>query len=116
MTNDIQDAISALEAAESRLVGINHFTGYGSPATVQKIQAAVAMLRAYTAVPDTNDWRIDHSAGQKDSERLDWLDQQSEAYGFESEHHGNRWVLDGPFKSIRAAIDTAISSQGAGHE
>ena len=41
----------------------------------------------------------------KDRERLDSLDKLCEAYGFEI-HEGNRWVLDGPFRSVRDAIDS----------
>ena len=45
---------------------------------------------------------------RKDAERLDWLDQQGEAYGVH-EHEGNRWLIDGPFKSLRVAIDAAVA-------
>jgi hypothetical protein len=41
----------------------------------------------------------------KDRERLDNLDKLCEAYGFEV-HEGNRWVLDGPFRNVRDAIDS----------
>lgn len=41
-----------------------------------------------------------------DAERLDSLDKLCEAYGFEGVHEGNRWVIDGPFRSIRDAIDS----------
>ena len=48
---------------------------------------------------------------RKDKERLDWLDKQGEAYGTEGVHEGNRWGLDGPFLSARAAIDAAIAAR-----
>lgn len=41
-----------------------------------------------------------------DAERLDSLDKLREAYGFEGVHEGNRWVLDGPFRNVRDAIDS----------
>ena len=41
----------------------------------------------------------------RDRERLDSLDKLCEAYGFEV-HEGNRWVIDGPFISVRDAIDS----------
>jgi hypothetical protein len=48
-----------------------------------------------------------------DAERLEWLDRQAEAYGFEDLHEGNRWLIDGPFPNLRAAIDAARSAQAA---
>lgn len=42
-----------------------------------------------------------------DAERLDTLDRLGYAYGFEDMHEGNRWVIEGPFKSVRDAIDDA---------
>lgn len=41
----------------------------------------------------------------KDAERLNTLDQLSESYGFQDIHEGNRWMIEGPFKNVRAAID-----------
>lgn len=40
-----------------------------------------------------------------DTERLNWLDSQVEGYGFEGIQEGNRWHIDGPFYSLRHAID-----------
>lgn len=45
-----------------------------------------------------------------DSSRLEWLDRQGHAYGFEDMHEGNRWLIDGPFTNLRTAIDTAMQS------
>ena len=45
----------------------------------------------------------------KDSGRLDLLDSLCEAYGFQDIHEGNRWVIDGPFRDIRAAADSLES-------
>lgn len=42
---------------------------------------------------------------RRDAERLDKLDKICEAYGFEGVHEGNRWMIEGPFRDIRAAID-----------
>lgn len=42
----------------------------------------------------------------KDAGRLDLLDSLCEAYGFQDIHEGNRWVIDGPFRDIRAAADS----------
>ena len=44
-------------------------------------------------------------AAEKDSERLNKLDAIGYAYGFEDMHEGNRWMIDGPYRNIRAAID-----------
>jgi hypothetical protein len=48
------------------------------------------------------------SALRLDTERLDFLDRQGEAYGIH-EHEGNRWLIEGPFKSLRVAIDEDIA-------
>lgn len=55
------------------------------------------------------------AAAVRDKRRMDWLEGQREAYGFENEHHGNRWVIDGPFRDARQAIDTAMrAGEGEG--
>jgi hypothetical protein len=43
----------------------------------------------------------------EDSERLDWLDGQLEAYGFENAHEGNHWTVGGAYMTLREAIDSA---------
>jgi len=47
----------------------------------------------------------ERDALKADAERLDRLDLECEAYGFEDTHEGNRWVIDGPFRTVRDAID-----------
>ncbi len=47
---------------------------------------------------------------EQDAARLDFLDSIGAAYGFEDTHEGNRWMIDGPFNSLRAAIDAAIDA------
>lgn len=44
-------------------------------------------------------------AAERDAARLDKLDAIGYAYGFEDMHEGNRWMIDGPYRDIRAAID-----------
>lgn len=46
-------------------------------------------------------------AAEKDADRLDWLETQRMAYGFQDIHEGNEWKVDGPFVSVRNAIDAA---------
>lgn len=50
--------------------------------------------------------RIENEARRRDAERLDRLDAACEPYGFEEVHEGNRWLLDGPFRTVRDAIDS----------
>lgn len=45
-----------------------------------------------------------------DAKRLDWLEAQGVAYGFQDMHEGNRWVVEGPFATARKAIDAAIAA------
>jgi hypothetical protein len=47
---------------------------------------------------------------RKDAARLDRLDRECEAYGTEV-HEGNRWVLDGPFATVRDAIDAGMEQE-----
>lgn len=44
---------------------------------------------------------------RKDKTRLDRLDSECESYGTHY-HEGNRWVIDGPFATVRDAIDAAL--------
>lgn len=45
----------------------------------------------------------------QDTERLDWLETQGVSYGFEDSHEGNRWTIEGPFRTLRTAIDECMS-------
>ncbi|MCF7536174.1 hypothetical protein [Pseudomonas petrae] len=47
---------------------------------------------------------------RKDAARIDRLDMECEAYGSEI-HEGNRWVLYGPFATVRDAIDAAMAQE-----
>lgn len=67
---------------------------------------------AYRAVIERQaELRAEVEALKKDAERLDRLDIECEAYGCEGTHEGNRWMIDGPFRTVRDAIDAAL--QGA---
>lgn len=48
---------------------------------------------------------------RKDAERMDRLEMECEAYGSQDIHEGNRWVVDGPFATVRDAIDAAMSQE-----
>lgn len=43
---------------------------------------------------------------KRDADRLNKLDKLCEAYGYEDVQEGNRWMIDGPFVSIRNAVDS----------
>lgn len=45
---------------------------------------------------------------RKDKVRLDYFEGLSEAYGFEDVHEGNRWSIEGPFPSLRKALDSEM--------
>ena len=64
---------------------------------------------AYRAVIERQEeLRAEVEALKKDAERLDRLDIECEAYGCEGIHEGNRWMIDGPFRTVRDAIDAAM--------
>jgi hypothetical protein len=50
----------------------------------------------------------------EDAARLDWLDQQCEAYGFQDIHEGNRWEISGPYANVRVAIDAERAARKQG--
>lgn len=55
---------------------------------------------------------------RKDSVRIDHMETQCTAYGFQDIHEGNRWSIEGPFATLRMAIDAdiAIARQGEKHD
>jgi hypothetical protein len=73
--------------------------------TSKRYQAAAQEAQATIAKQAT---RI--AALEADAARMDFLDSIGAAYGFEDTHEGNRWMIDGPFNSLRAAIDAAIDA------
>ena len=81
---------------------------------VAEIERLTACLKTANANAEKfeREWYLrgdEIEALRKDVERLDLLDRQGEAYGTH-EHEGNRWLIEGPFKSLRAAIDGAIAN------
>lgn len=54
---------------------------------------------------------VELEACRKDADRLDRLDALCEAYGFQDIHEGNRWMIDGPFRTVRDAIDAMYQDQ-----
>ena len=48
---------------------------------------------------------------EADAARLDFLNLIGEAYGFEDTLEGYRWMVDGPFSSVRVAIDAAMQAK-----
>ena len=40
-----------------------------------------------------------------DAKRLNWLESQRMAYGFQDIHEGNQWCVEGAYCSVREAID-----------
>lgn len=57
--------------------------------------------------------RISGQQGGGDAARLDWLNQQGVAYGFEDLHEGTCWTMEGPFANVRTAIDAGMAHDAA---
>lgn len=76
---------------------------------VEALQALVAGLKTgYEAYERVNaELKAEVEALRKDADRLDRLEIECEAYGTDI-HEGNRWVVDGPFATVRDAIDAAL--------
>lgn len=68
------------------------------------------------AIPSVKGAQPVAANGVTDAQRLDWLEQQGYSYGFEDMHEGNRWLIEGPYRTAREAIDAAISTPAAGKE
>lgn len=106
-------------AALRRLAEAVRDSHHDSKPAGEYLEAVAALQRAtsHHTIRDLLD-RLDEmsaraEAAEKDAERLDWLDRQGIAYGFEDMHEGNSWIMDGPFNTLRSAIDAAITTQGA---
>jgi hypothetical protein len=52
----------------------------------------------------------------KDAARLDWLDTQKTAYGFQDLHEGNEWGCSGAYATIRDCIDAALADASGAQE
>jgi ABC-type phosphate transport system auxiliary subunit len=101
-TQEVVAAIQTLQAENERL-----------KATIERNTehycAVVANKSALQAERDALAAKL--ATLEADAERLDWLDSQCEAYGFQDLHEGNRWTIDGPFANLRIAIDAAKGGQ-----
>ncbi|WP_315336213.1 hypothetical protein [Pseudomonas grimontii] len=74
-----------------------------------RLKAEIAGLQTgYEAYERVNaELKAEVEALRKDADRLDRLEIECEAYGTDI-HEGNRWVVDGPFATVRDAIDAAL--------
>ena len=59
-------------------------------------------------IKDVNELNAKIAALEADAARMDLLDSFQEAYGYEDTLEGYRWMVDGPFNSVREAIDAAM--------
>jgi len=72
-------------------------------ALTKRCKSLEASITAMRDIISTQAARI--AALEADAARMDFLDSIGAAYGFEDTHEGNRWMVDGPFSSVRAALD-----------
>lgn len=68
---------------------------------------AICVERAQTIQQQTD--QIE--ALKVDAERLDYLESLTEAYGFQNEHLGNRWHVEGAFSTLRKLIDFDLAAR-----
>lgn len=69
---------------------------------------------AFSAAQEMARLKAEVEALRKDAARLDRLEMECEAYGTDV-HEGNRWVIDGPFATLRDAIDAGMDKE-CGHD
>src|ERR1700741_2809302 len=70
--------------------------------TIAEMQSRMGVLMSEKAAAEARAWELSQAKAE-DTELLNWLDSQVEAYGTEGYHEGNRWVIDGPFHDLRHA-------------
>lgn len=63
----------------------------------------------YQVITERDQLKAEVETLRKDAARLDRLDMECEGYGTDI-HEGNRWVVDGPFATVRDAIDAAMAN------
>lgn len=76
------------------------------PTYAQRLNSLIGRFEAVEKERDQ--LKAENEALRKDAARLDRLDLECEAYGVDY-HEGNRWEVDGPFVTVRDAIDAAIA-------
>jgi len=90
---------------------------HNTPAREVQPGRDINILRGTVMVTEADHGRVidallaERDALKKDAERLDRLDLEREAYGFEGIHEGNRWMIDGPYNTVRDAIDAALQGE-----
>lgn len=108
---------------QAEIDAVTAFVGAATPAVVLALiseneqlrdganMRAIRSLRGDCAdlLAERDHLKAENELLRKDSARLDRLDQEREAYGT-SFHEGNRWTLDGPFATVRDAIDAAMGN------
>lgn len=58
--------------------------------------------------------QAENEALRKDAERLNSLESLGYAYGFQDLHEGNCWSIEGPYASVREALDAQIEATKKG--
>lgn len=112
--------ISAMACSQARddegqfpsLLDLIDYSGENKTHTVLKA-AYQSMLDATPAHEPATPPQPVAAEVEKDTQRLDWLERQGYSYGFEDMHEGNRWMIEGPFRTIRIAIDAAMAGTGS---
>jgi hypothetical protein len=82
----------------------------GIASVIARLRAAEVLLagaeeHARLLLDSKNQWSARARAAEADVGRLDKLDALCEPYGFEGIHEGNRWIIEGPYRNVRVAID-----------
>lgn len=72
---------------------------------------ALSLVGVSKAMDYIEDLKAENERLRIDSARLDRLEMECEAYGTDI-HEGNRWVVDGPFATVRDAIDACMRQEG----
>ncbi len=109
------ERIKELSDRHLRVVGAGYVRPQDAEEFARAIESEVRRLHAENADRAV---RAPADSVLEDAERLDWLDQQCEAYGFQDIHEGNRWEISGAYANVRKAIDAerAARKQGENHD
>lgn len=112
--DSLQEEVTEMDDLRDKLSGLLSKTAValrGPEPELTRYGYADIPLRVKTVIDGRDQLRAEVEGLRSDAERLDRLDLECEGYGCEGVHEGNRWMIDGPFRTVRDAIDAAMAAK-----
>jgi hypothetical protein len=109
--DDLAAVMAERDQLKAEIAGLK--TGYAAyEEEVKGLRGEIEAMRKDKSEPCDGCFMVEAEALRKDAARLDRLEMECEAYGTDV-HEGNRWVVDGPFATVRDAIDAGMSKEAS---